>query len=1019
LFNFDNTHPTSFLWRLCKKNKGIREFYIEEIQEAYDFPELSNAKELMVEFTTQGFVNYNPFEGKVYVQDRFFTFVTALHKNKDYDRIRFKSNVNNRPSGIIDLETGVLTIQAVSEVPVSIKNDVTLYPEDKILLVYPNLDMEFNGTTLCGKYGFFGANQKFEYDSYEVQFNKIDSFRYLLDIANVEDTGLYIHPCKTVLQEFTGVLEIDHPRNKSSKQKTKAFPIIKTTEPAYVYYDKVKGGLYEREKFYFEVDTFLWNTVLVLKTEKHTFPGVLKSGGVFPDIRETLVLNENEELGFERDTKETYPLNTSATYASYLRLTNQGLFGKGHIRKDDLVFECDSIDFYPDYLFAHAIQFNNHSSKLTSPNISGSDVRLDWFVNEDWMEIKNRSNQFLVNHTTALNGGIEYNMHQYFGYGSIVQDNVVLKSDSIELELQEWQAYKSHMKIYPENASAFFENENVLENTSIDLKYNYNHHRLMNKEDNENHKFKSTLLKYNFTYPLFTYEMGTSEIFFEPKESIDGEEAGYLNITESLNPFTGNVKYISPTSIIEMKTLEVILVDVEGVQIADALIRPSVSELRLLSSGLPEKLTEAHIDLLDSEGQLNYTFQNAEVSIVSGDDYLAKADFVFKNRKGDEQVVSFESLAVNEEGKTYGETLIEESHDFKLDPLMHYIGEVSLDPKENQRMVLNGDIKFTDPCIDESSEWYAYQDSLVNDIITIQNYGDKKLHEPQAAFVYKATDHNFRVLMANTEAKDQDVSLLDLQGSLEFADSIQQYTIDYKKDTYSFAHYSPTECAYELEGFTDLSHHSLINELSYSRFVYEVNQPDSLVFQTHFGLDLPLPKKALKIFRKDVAKQTKSNETTFEDSDLYRSFLYNLIGKDATSKYFRAKRRGRNYVPTLMQKTVFFTDVDFTWNTETKYFEHRLSLEINQIEGKKIDRIIDGYIRYRPGKKGDQWYIYMQLEESDYYYFEIDNDVIYTYSSNQKYVQTIQNKKKDLKKKKSNLFIQLFPYADEIPKNLD
>lgn len=1018
LFNFDNTHPTSILWRLCKKHKGVREFYIEEIQEVYKFSELSVAKELMIDFTNQGFVNFNPFEGKVYVQDRFFTFVTALQKNKDFDRIRFKSKVNNRPSGIIDLETGILTIQAVTEVPLSIKNDVTIYPEDKILHVYPNLDMEFNGSTMCGKYGFFGKNQKFNYDLYEVQFNEIDSFRYLLDIANVEDTGLYIHPCKTVLQEFTGVLEIDHPKNKSSKRKTKAFPIIKSTAPSYVYYDRVKGGLYDKERFHFEVDPFLWNTVLVLKTEEHTFPGVLKSGGIFPDIRETLVLNENEELGFVRDTKETYELNSTATYNSYLRLTNSGLYGKGLIRKDDMVFTCDSIDFYPDYLFAHATQFNNHSSRAISPNIGGKDIRLDWFVDEEWMEVKNQSTPFAVNSSTQLNGGVEYDMNQYYAYGSIVQDNVVLKSDSIELERPEWRAFKSHMKIYPENVETFYENETVLENTTIDLEYNYNQRQLINQEDEENHKFHSPLLKYNFTYPLFTYEMGSSEIYFEPKEEEEGK--GYLNITESLNPFTGNVKYISPTSIIEMNTLEVVLVDVEGVQIADALIRPSVSELRLLSSGLPEKLTEAHIDLLDHQGQLNYTFQNAEVSIISGDDYLASADFVFKNRKGDEQIVSFESLAVNDEGKTFGETIIEETLDFKLDPQMQYKGEVKLDPKENPRMILDGEILFNDPCIKISSEWYTYQDSLVDDLITIQNYGDKKLEQPSAAFVYKSSDQEFQVLMANQEdEKDQNIVLLGLEGNLEYADSLQKYTIDYKKDPYSFAHYSPTECAYELEGFTKLSHHILVEELSYSRFVYEVDQPDSLVFQSHFGLDLPLPKKALKIFRKDVSKQTKSNETTFEDSDLYRNFLYNLIGEDATSKYFKAKRRGRNYVPTLMQKTIFFTDVDFVWNSETKYFEHKLGLEVNQIEGKKIDRIIDGYIRYRPGKNGDKWYIYIQLEESDYYYFEIDNDVIYTYSSNQKYVQTINNKKKDLKKKKTNLFVQLFPYADEIPKNLD
>ena len=293
----------------------------------------------------------------------------------------------------------------------------------------------------------------------------------------------------------------------------------------------------------------------------------------FPDLRETLVLNKNEELGFLRNANETYPLYSNATYTGNLRLTNQGLYGEGNIRKDDMIFECDSIDFYPEYLFAHAKTFNNNSSSSLSPQVTAKDVRLDWFVDENWMEIKNQADQFTVNHTTKLNGGIEYNMEAYSAYGSIVQDNVILKSDSIQLMLAEWNSYKSHMKIFPENSRTFYDNENILENTSIDLSYGYNSRRLINIEDNHNHKFHSKYLKYNFTYPLFTYEMETSEIYFEPKESEEEDGSTYLNITESLNPFTGNIKYISPTSIIEMKQLDVVLVDIEGVQIADALIR--------------------------------------------------------------------------------------------------------------------------------------------------------------------------------------------------------------------------------------------------------------------------------------------------------------------------------------------------------------------------------------------------------------------------------------------------------------
>lgn len=1020
LFNFDLMHPTTPLLRLSRKYPGVKEFYLSEVQEAYGYTEQSDIEELMVAFTNQGFVNFNPFESKVYIQTRFFSFVTALNKDQDFDRIRFKSNVNNRPSGIIDLESGTLTVQAVNQIPVSIKNDVTLYPDDKIVYIYPNLDMEFSGKTFCGKFGFFGDHQEFNYDDYEVRFNNIDSFRYLLDIAPVEDSGIFIHPCKTVLQEFTGVLEIDHPQNKSSKQKTKSFPIIKSTAPSYVYYNKVKGGLYEKERFYFEADTFLWNSVLVLQTEELEFPGILVSGGIFPDIKETLVLNSDEELGFERDIPHNYALNNaSANFAQYLKLSNSGLFGKGTVTKDDMYFEADSIDFYPDYLFASGQVFKNNSTSESSPNISGTDVLLNWFVDENWMEVSTLKSNLLVNNKTQLFGGVEYDMSNYYGFGRIIQDNVVLKSDSIELKQSQWNAFLGSMKIFPENQSEFYDNEIVLENTEIDLNYDYNIRRFINIEKNQNLKFHSPYLNYNFTYPLFTYEQGRSEIYFEPLDD-EGSKSSFLNITESLNPFTGNIKYISPTSIIEMTTLEVVLVDLEGVQIADALIRPKATELKLLSSGLPEKLIDAKIDLLKPNGRINYNFSEAEVSIISGDDYLAKGNLVYNNRLGDEQKVWFDELAVNESGQTFGSSETKDETPFYIDPNMPFSGTLELDHEKDLHMILKGEIGFDDQCQNIKSESFVFLDSLTDRMTTIQNYDDKKNPMPYGSFVFQPQTNSCQVKMANQNIENNDVSLLDLVGPLQYSDSLKHYFIQLDHKTQGFIHFNPQNCEYEMEGYSMLSHHPLISSISYSRFLYSSDHPDSLVFQTHLGLDLPLPKKAIKRFRKDVAKKTKQNETTFEDSDLYRSFLNDILGEGGSQKYFKAKRRGRNYVPTSMQKTLFFTDVDFIWNVENQTFEHKIGgVELNQIDGQKIDRILDGYIRYKPGVKGDFWSIYLDLGDDEFYYFEISNDVIYTYSSSDNYIQTIHNKKKDIKKKKSTLYVQLFPYVDEIPKKMD
>ena len=110
-----------------------------------------------------------------------------------------------------------------------------------------------------------------------------------------------------------------------------------------------------------------------------------------------------------------------------------------------------------------------------------------------------------------------------------------------------------------------------------------------------------------------------------------------------------------------------------------------------------------------------------------------------------------------------------------------------------------------------------------------------------------------------------------------------------------------------------------------------------MVFQGHFGIELPLNSKAKKLFRKDLKSWSKAYETTYEDSDLFRKYLAQLIGKESVSKYFKAKRRGRDFVPLPMQNDLFFTDIDFEWNAEESYFEHRTDLEVNQADSKKID----------------------------------------------------------------------------------
>ncbi|MCT4666012.1 MAG: hypothetical protein N4A45_12355 [Flavobacteriales bacterium] len=1008
LFDFGTKHPTSGLLQLTKRNKDRRSFYLEELFEVYKEMKEEELISLMEDFTNQGFVYYNPFERKIEVKNRFFRFVTALNTKSDYDQIRFRSNINNRPASIIDLASGDMTTFAVKEVQISRPKDVSLHPSDQQLLIYPKLDIEFDGLTTCGKFGFFGNNQLFRYEDYVVDFEKIDSFRYLLESRmHPEDTSILIRPCQTSIQEVTGLLKIDKPKNKSAKKEHQEYPIFESKENSYVFYDRVRDGLYPKEDFHFEVFPFKIDSLMTKNTFNLSFGGTLVSGGIFPNIEERLSLFPNDQLGFERKMTQDYALFEKGNYRSYLRLNNDGLNGKGTINYQDIYLEADSLDFYPSYLFADVQKMTNNSTQSFSPNLRGKNLRLDWFKSDEILEFKTQDQPISVNHTSTLEGGIEISPYDYIAYGKWQDRNIFLRSDSILLTRENMQANKAFFKVFDENTQNFLEHEIVLTAPSSQVEYQYGNDMFQNNDIEKSSKYTSPFLRYRFVYPMFTYERANSEIFFEENTE---DSTKQTTIVESLNPFTGQIKYLSPTAHINMKTHKVSMYDIQGIQVADAQIRPKEEKLTLLASGLPEKLYGADLDLINPAGDIRYSFENADINIIHADDYIASADFIYTNRLGETQKARFDSLQVSENKISYGST--EVSSNFKIDPQMSYTG--TLDLKESsKKMELDGHLSFDDPCLGNSSELFSYQDTLNNENIQFGSVESKDSILPEARFVFNTFSHQFYVQYASNQLSSNEVSLVNIPGTFQFDDQQGYYTYQ-GSDENDLAKFDSERCIYELESFLNLSHTKSLKSYGYGRFFHEENKADSLIFQAHLGLDLPLPKKALKEFYKDFRKQTRDYETTYESSELFVDFLRKIIGEKGERKYYKAKSRNKKYVPKPMQSTIFFTDLELQWNAKRQRFENTLPLEVNHIRGKKIDRIVEGFLVYKPEQIHDMWKIYLEFEENQFYYFELRDGILYTSSSNDRYNKIINQNKKAIKKKGYHYKVIFHNPSDEL-----
>ncbi len=990
MFGMEDIHPTSLLKRLSKQNNWERKFDLIQVQEIYKV-DVNTLHSLMVEFTNHGFIDYDPVQEFVVIKDRFFTFYEGMKKKKDHDQLRITSNINNRPSGIIDLETGILDIYKVKEVNINTKQMTSIYPEDEIVHIHEKMDLTFDGTTLCSKFAFFGTEQFFDYDKYSFFFDTIDSVRYLLELP-IKDS-IHIQPCNTVIQAFTGILEIDRPNNKSSKKELKQYPKLTTESASYVYYDAVKDGIYPKDQFHFKLDPFKLSSLKKLNTQDLTFSGTLFSGEILPDITETLVLNDKQELGFIHKTKGNYSLYKKGEFRNTLILENKGLSGFGQITYNGLKLACDSLDLYPNYAYGDVKESSSNpfQANFSIPNLRAKEVRMDWFLDLGIMELKNQSLPFEIYGNHLLDGGLEMTDTALLGYGTLQTENIVCHSGNIHLKDKAWKAHESKLRIFQHpDILDFFTDEEIIRQENAQIIFLTDSRKLISGKNKQNAAFQLPINQYQLNMERMTYTLSSDLIHFNTNDSL------LIGSFTSIHPYQDSLEIWGNRANLALSDLQLEFEDIRGVKVADALIKPKKEILKINEIGFLDTLREASLQLINNEDQVRYQFQKAKVNIYGKDDYKASADFVYTNRLGSKQSVHFEDIHVTESEKSHGVADLTSEDAFYIDPQISFEGSLTIDD-EKGTLIAEGNTQFHDPCTILTGPSFAFKDSLDKFNAYLEEE-EKSEEKPFCSLMFNQETYEIYPAFCIDKKSEEDLSLLTIQGKLSYDKDENYYKI---KGSHSDDHANLTEdCEYWMEGFFNLSHSKFISDLAYGSLQWNGVNNEKSVIELHFGLDLPISDKALKWMRKDFVRKLKYAEQSNEDQVSYANFLRSLMGEDQSQRYFKAKSKGRYFVHPSMRNDLFFTGLMMEWNDELELFENSSEyISLNHIEGTKVDRMVKGKIQYRPNSEGDYWYFYFEFEEGGYYFLEIDGNILYTYSSEQKYNRLIQKKAKDIKKK--------------------
>ena len=289
--------------------------------------------------------------------------------------------------------------------------------------------MEFGGKLTAGKFDFYSDKFEFDYFNFDITSDNItEMVIFTKDLSG--KPGLVA--VKSVLRDINGTLEIDKSNNKSGLKNFPEYPRFTSNKGSVIAYDKpnIHGGVYDKDRFRFEVDPFTIENLDNFTTEGLSFPGTFVAGGIIPDFDFEAKIMDDYSLGFERTNPAGgYPMYDGKGQGNIdIRLSEEGFTAKGNIEYEGAVLKSQDILMTPDFTSAQAESYVITENEKY-PNLAAKDVNTKWVPNQDSMYINTNGHEVTVlRDNQQFSGNLVQTNQQLAGTGSLVWDKARLKS---------------------------------------------------------------------------------------------------------------------------------------------------------------------------------------------------------------------------------------------------------------------------------------------------------------------------------------------------------------------------------------------------------------------------------------------------------------------------------------------------------------------------------------------------------------------------------------------------------------
>ena len=962
-----------------------------------------------------GLVYFNPETDMISVRQRLFDYAENIKHKHDYDIITLHSVLPNRDNASMNLMNYDITLRGVKMVLLSDTQKVFMFPKDGEILLKKNRKMNFNGTVASGKFEFCGKDFMFDYDNFKINMNTIDSIRIFVESFEPDVNGnIPFRKVQTLIENVSGELRIDGPKNKSGWLKAPTFPSFRSFKESYAFYDKRKiyKGVYDRDKFYFKLDPFNIDSLDNFRNEALRFDGTFSSADIFPSFRETLTLQSDYSLGFIRQTPTGgFPIyGGKGNFDKTISLSNRGLRGAGDLNFSSSASKVGDLILFPDSANGIASTFDiKEGTDPEFPNVHGDSVRLHFMPYDEMLQAFDQRTQF-VSYKEKVNfhGRYDLSYRELIGDGKVEFDKAFMISRNIKFERRKFNSDTANFKLKAFNEEGFtFSTVNV--NAKIDFDK-----RIGEFITNGEGSFvKFDKCQYIAYMDRFKWYMDAEDIELgdtQKKMNTDANEVGLdLEGPEfiSVHPKQDSLRFFAPGAKYNLRKYIISCKNVPYINVADARVTPNNGDVTIFKNAVMDTLKASKI-LANTTTQY-HTIRNTTVNIFGRFDYLASGEYQYIDENDKPYLIRFQTIKPDTAGQTVSDGDIPEKDNFKFNDYFSFAGKVRLFAAQ-QFLTFDGGTKIVHNCPTIGKSYLRFTGEINPRDIQIPI--PKKAIDMKGAAVgtglFFALDSNmvypaFISLQGGRSAKD----LIEADGLLTYDKENKQYEISNKEKLEemslpgNYVSLSTETCGIYAEGAFNMSTDLGQVKLKTAGNAQYVPERDSAMFNLMMVCDFFFDNGLLKKMAKDFEIYLSSlNPTPFE-GDLFNHGMIELLGKERGDRAISELNLYGNYkrFPDEFEKSLVFNEIHMVYNKRLKGYVSVGPVGLANIYKNEIFRYIpNAIIVIKKVKGNDQIDIYLEVDANTWYYFTYYRGVMLVASSNDEFNKSLNEMKAKNKK---------------------